>query len=1216
MSTTSHDTALCIIPPASQCRHVDQLRELYDKAYGKWPPHINLVYPFVAREHLPKAEQQIREYLAENLDQETPIDIELVQAGGFVQKNSMTVFLTDDGGDDEDSPLDSLRTTVLRALGQRPARSTAHLTVGQTQGNPLISQSYLLRKARLLPNMRFRVGTLAILIRERTTGTRSTDHMRLYGTIDIGAPCDIWRPHSVDYWVKTSNSNLPTLQSDGDGGQQETVSDDHEVLTEPALCFDPNEHKWSSYTDGDRTESGIKDITVSSYNVLVDTEYPPDHDRDPLIVSTILSDSATADVLVLQEVSDDFLNYLLWGSPDVTQIAQRYPYVSHGPPCQNDLGPLPSLRNVVIMSRYPFCWHSVSFHRKHKSALVAQFGGIEMTSSMESKGLVVAGVHLTAGLTDGSVATKKSQMSTLMRHLEQNYKRGPWVIAGDFNLVTSTYTIDFSIKNQSISSETVSALSAIEDELREAGLSDAWSVAHVEGVDHTSNTETGDMFEGEEGATFDPQNNRLAAGTTTTSHDRPQRYDRILFKPQESLRIVHFNHFGVPEMIDGEQVVASDHYGVRTRIQSMNAAVSNDRNKEMSSKQLFFEHKRAARVLADTTSLHSILETHGMFPNEKHVGDRHDAFASLQNILLGTSEDASLAQPDIPLIVVPVGSYALGVWTTDSDVDCLCIGTISSKTFFKLARQRLVKAESQGIRILRKVEASTGTMLELSVNGILMDLQYCPAPQIVARWHEFRNIPASDPVFNLSILSLRKLKPYRDLLYIQRTLPSLPAFRLAYRCIKLWAVQRGIYSAKFGFLGGVHITLMLSRVCKKLGHDYGSVTAADIVVSFFHHYAHFDWTNDIVYDAIYHKQRPRYYRNTREPMVVLGYHSPNSNIAHTATVPGLRLLVKAFRNAEQQLCEPGMTWEKFFDAPPASELKLNLPHGVVEFLHTYNNFIKVDIQFWGRTLAKGKSLVGWVESRCISLVIDIHKAIPNSEVQIWPARFVNGGSKDVEDGRDYQGCYLIGLSKAEKTVSATSTEAKQVAKQALEKALDRFLTQLRTDEKNFDSNTSWVDASLVRSSEVKDLQLDDREWGIYATETASDSDEEEDVVDEDLEDADETKPQRAIPQRPKPTSTPLSSTKLRPASDVLNRLRWDPSLDPSDYIIGYEDRFLGAKEIGLEKWKTEQTDEEFIPQHRILYFKRKGGEDGRGDVVWERVTRIDKIFGSGLGNGD
>lgn len=72
-------------------------------------------------------------------------------------------------------------------------------------------------------------------------------------------------------------------------------------------------------------------------------------------------------------------------------------------------------------------------------------------------------------------------------------------------------------------------------------------------------------------------------------------------------------------------------------------------------------------------------------------------------------------------------------------------------------------------------------------------------------------------------------------------------------------------------------------------------------------------------------------------------------------------------------------------------------------------------------------------------------------------------------------------------------------------------------------------------------------------------------------------------------------------------------MDSSDYIIGYEDRFLGVRETGLDKWTTEQTDEEFIPQHRILYFRRKS--DG-GAVVWDREARTDGIYVSGAGKGE
>jgi uncharacterized protein (UPF0248 family) len=116
-----------------------------------------------------------------------------------------------------------------------------------------------------------------------------------------------------------------------------------------------------------------------------------------------------------------------------------------------------------------------------------------------------------------------------------------------------------------------------------------------------------------------------------------------------------------------------------------------------------------------------------------------------------------------------------------------------------------------------------------------------------------------------------------------------------------------------------------------------------------------------------------------------------------------------------------------------------------------------------------------------------------------------------------------------------------------------------------------------------------------------------------MDEEDTELPKLPLRSKPASTSAPVSATKLRPASDVLNRLRWDPNLNPADYIIGYEDRFLGAKETSLEKWKTEQTDEEFIPQHRILYFRKKFNDegDGKGELVWERATRIDKVFGSG-----
>ena len=87
-------------------------------------------------------------------------------------------------------------------------------------------------------------------------------------------------------------------------------------------------------------------------------------------------------------------------------------------------------------------------------------------------------------------------------------------------------------------------------------------------------------------------------------------------------------------------------------------------------------------------------------------------------------------------------------------------------------------------------------------------------------------------------------------------------------------------------------------------------------------------------------------------------------------------------------------------------------------------------------------------------------------------------------------------------------------------------------------------------------------------------------------------------------STPF----LRPANDVLNRLRHDSSFNQSDYIVGYTDRFEGLKTMNVQEWGKDTEDEEFIAEHRIEYFKRVADDH----VVWHRKDKIDEIFWTGM----
>lgn len=248
---------------------------------------------------------------------------------------------------------------------------------------------------------------------------------------------------------------------------------------------------------------------------------------------------------------------------------------------------------------------------------------------------------------------------------------------------------------------------------------------------------------------------------------------------------------------------------------------------------------------------------------------------------------------------------------------------------------------------------------------------------------------------------------------------------------------------------------------------------------------------------------------------------------------------------------------------------------------------------------------------------------------MWPQRFTEESTAaDLNSGPECYGCYLVGLEWEEGSAEQMREEGTKITEGALRGVLSQFETRIRGDEKYFDANSCWLSTEIVRRSELRSVQAERRNLGeCYGehgmSDDESDSEDEDEDEDGDTDEAAEEEamqskdeqrcraipaPGKTSPRRGQPYVNNTVPGKFRTATDVMNRLRWDPSLDSSDYIIGYEDRFTGTREKRLELWKTEQTDEEFIPQHRILYFKRRSD----GVIVWERKTRIDNVFGSGV----
>ncbi|KAK3955438.1 2'-5' RNA ligase superfamily-domain-containing protein [Pseudoneurospora amorphoporcata] len=1284
---TSYDTALAIIPPPHLWPPINSLRALYDKAYHKWPPHINLIYPFVEPGDLEDAaslapcgilegRRERNEARGIKWDKgrkawtgpdgevvngrnasvlgegcggpvfdEDKIRLKLDSVGVFEHRKHNTIYRYDDQEQQQSGSLGDLaqlRADILKVLGHHHEAGDykPHLTIAQSEDSKSSAHKFLVEKVGLLPTVEWEV-----------------EEMKVWGKMRLGE--ELW---SEDYgnpveWDKVS-------EAEGLRREEEEVKE--------AWRFEERAMVWVSYAGDDREEREGEEeeeaktpdlLNIASWNVLADFEHPSSTSttdqeaRYRLILRNLLSPDSKADILLLQEVTDSFLSFLL--SPSNTSaesqlLREHYPYVSHPPPSQPDASPLPNFLNQVILSKYPFSWSWLPFARKHKGSVIARFPTIH--GNNPDQPLALASVHLSHGLTDMTVAAKKGEIQRVIGHLKDKFPQNPWVVAGDFNLASSSWTVEQAVKQGKISKETVATLDGIERLWREEkglGVEDAWVVGRAalgEGLvqeeedmnmdDMDEEGEDKTLFAGEQGATYDPMKNDVAAKVVGSGGNmRPQRYDRILVRGQQVLRIGRFNRFGFvkADHQKGEEhemgQYASDHWGISgvTRLETSIKLVT-----------------PPAGPLSEPGLLKEAMAELNIFPSQEETAKRKAAFQALKAILLDTPPQGQPSTTDAttvsetqprsnqpPLIISPAGSFALGVHTSSSDMDVLAIGPFSTTTFFSLAIQRLRRASSSPLysqqyqpKILRRIHSSTGTMLELSLSSIKFDLQYCPAAHIASHWPRILSTaPPGNAVWSLPALTLTKLKAARDLDYLRRTVPDLAVFRQAHRAVRTWAKGRGVYAQRFGYLGGIQISVMLARVYKALALRGGvsGIGAEELVVSFFEEYARIDWEKDMVYDEVcpwFRQKREKggekevYRRTSREAMVVLGWFGPGLNTSGQASVWSVKTLKEEFGRARDMLVKGEVkSWKEFLEGSGGAE----------EFLRGYKSYVKVDVQYWGLSPSKGAQFVGWLESRCVMLLVDLHRRAPGVYVRMWPARFVEAdtASQQAEaddqaatEGtgpRDYQASYLLGLDAD----INTSKEDLKLALGSIQTALQRFEEAICSDEKYFDASNTWMSASVVKRSELGNFQLDTRNdcVGEYTPGDDESDSEAEDDDEEDaslLEDLDEATPKKNKGKNKKTTEDQQPrlepGPKLRSAADVMNRLRWDSAIDSSDYVVGYEDRFLGVKERALDMWKTEQTDEEFIPQHRIMYFKRRSD----GQVVWDRKTKKDEVFGSGL----
>jgi hypothetical protein len=185
---------------------------------------------------------------------------------------------------------------------------------------------------------------------------------------------------------------------------------------------------------------------------------------------------------------------------------------------------------------------------------------------------------------------------------------------------------------------------------------------------------------------------------------------------------------------------------------------------------------------------------------------------------------------------------------------------------------------------------------------------------------------------------------------------------------------------------------------------------------------------------------------------------------------------------------------------------------------------------------------------------------------------------------DFQCFYLVGLEAREMTSSSASI-------------IEAFVHNIQSGKTYYDAQTCFIGAAPVLRDQLPECILDHkvtwRDNGI--DEDSYDTDEEDDANHElddiafyefrsfDHKSTRHDKKSDTAAQKLTKTSQVTDKNpnfegrpRLRTSAEVYNRLMWDGTFDVTDFVIGYEDRFLGVRETSLLSWKREVEDEAFV----------------------------------------
>ncbi|CEP09692.1 hypothetical protein [Parasitella parasitica] len=291
---------------------------------------------------------------------------------------------------------------------------------------------------------------------------------------------------------------------------------------------------------------------------------------------------------------------------------------------------------------------------------------------------------------------------------------------------------------------------------------------------------------------------------------------------------------------------------------------------------------------------------------------------TLSNFTRAVSDENNYKGKDISCLLIPFGSYGLGGYIRDADIDIvlICPLMVKRKDFFELFPKTLhqlpaIRGVEIDVSFVRLRENSIDQNIDLLDNRYLKGI------------HDTCKASMDGPRVNRFIKN--QIKDEQHVYIFQRGL----------QCIKHWATMRQMYNKPIGYLNGSSWTLLLLKTYMDV-RNTPQLTIYHLICSFFNKWKDWPWPTPVLLtrDIPGENNQRLEYRNLPDftdavmPIVTPCY--PVSSAAPNVTKATLKIMTREFERAAVILegrADPKDTIRKLFNP--------------VEYFKRYHDFITI-----------------------------------------------------------------------------------------------------------------------------------------------------------------------------------------------------------------------------------------------------------------------------------